>query len=333
MKSDFSNIFRESNSFVAKSKDDNVLLNSSSGGVFYTLAKTFIENGGYVCGCVYNDDFLPEHIVTDNMEEMKLMMGSKYVKSDFAKVLKQIAALINEGKSVLFSGVPCQTTALKKFLINSAKIDESIVDDKLLIVAVVCHGSISTDIWKAYLSREGERGKIVNVTMRDKSKGWLNYGLRFDFEDGSSHITYRKSDGYFLSCFTSGVFERKECLTCQFKGNSIEADILLGDGWSMDKYYPDLVDEKGVSAVICISEKGKKHFENIKDQLMYADVKTETILKTNSRIVYPSKGNSRIKKFDREFRKDPSRILELCEKYYMPSFGERIMEKIRSVFE
>lgn len=56
---------------------------------------------------------------------------------------------------------------------------------------------------------------IIKVSMRDKTKGCLNYGLKFQFKNGAEHITFRKNDGYFLKCFTDGLFERNRCLSCE----------------------------------------------------------------------------------------------------------------------
>lgn len=48
---------------------------------------------GYVCGCIYDDKFMPKHIVSNEIEICKKMMGSKYVKSDLNDCIVQIKRL------------------------------------------------------------------------------------------------------------------------------------------------------------------------------------------------------------------------------------------------
>ena len=44
-------------SYIGKNIDDAIRRNSSSGGIFYILAKNIIEDGGAVCGCTYDNQF------------------------------------------------------------------------------------------------------------------------------------------------------------------------------------------------------------------------------------------------------------------------------------
>lgn len=45
-----------------------------------------------------------------------------------------------------------------------------------------------------YLAEEERMSEssIIKVSMRDKTKGCLNYGLKFQFKNGTEHITFRK---------------------------------------------------------------------------------------------------------------------------------------------
>jgi coenzyme F420-reducing hydrogenase beta subunit len=306
--------------YVCKSVDEEIRKNSSSGGVFYHLASQFIAKGGYVCGCVYDNDFMPKHILTNNLNDVKRMMGSKYVQSDLRECLIEIKRILKENKKVLFSGVPCQIAAVKAFVGNYT--------ENLFLVGIVCHGSIDRRVWKSYLIAETNRGQIQSVTMRDKSKGWRNYGLKFGFKDGSEHITYRKQDGYFLKCFTDGILERDRCLNCNYKGNRIFADILLGDGWGMDKVFPEMDDSYGISAVICLTEKGVSTLQNICNKLEIKNISVQKILNSNPRIVSSPPENLARKKFQKEYMNESEMIQGICRKYATPTFAERIKKKI-----
>lgn len=308
--------------YVAKNKNLGIRKNSSSGGVFQLLANEAIRRGWYVCGCIYDEELMPRHIVSNNEVVIRDMMGSKYVKSDLADALVQIKKLRMDGVCVLFSGTPCQVAAVKNMFPE---------DEKIVCIGVVCHGSIERDIWKAYLEQERKRGSIQAVTMRDKTKGWLNYGLKFSFEDGTEHITYRKANGYFLKAFTDGLLERDRCLDCAYKGDQIKADILLGDAWGMETECADLADEWGLSSVICLSDIGRGFFDAVQEELEVREVSVKKLIEKNQRIVSPAKVDTRYKAFRKKFDASPEKIQKLCEQYEKPTIMNRISAKLRSM--
>ena len=297
---------KDSKGFVCRNRNDSVREKSSSGGCFYALAQTIIDLHGVVCGCVYDDTFMPRHIVTDNITDVERMMGSKYVKSDMANCLSELREYSKKQIPILFTGVPCQVAAAKRIIKDY---------ENVFFVSVVCHGSIERNVWTSYLQNERNCGEIVYVTMRDKSRDWLDYGLRFRFADGSEHITYRRSNGYFLKCFTDGLLERDRCLNCEYKGTNQYADIMLGDGWGMAERFPDLVDRLGVSSVICLNERGRKLLHLCSEKLMMHPIEVEEIIRTNQRIISPALENPKRKQFMQQYEMAPEKIQALCEKY------------------
>ena len=307
---------------VGKNKNLEIRKKSSSGGIFQLLAESALDQGWFVCGCVYDEDLMPKHIVSDKADDVYRMLGSKYVKSELSGALTQIKTILKNEKKVLFSGTPCQIAAVRNLFPNNSNI---------ICIGVVCHGSIERDVWKAYLKEEAKRGKIVDVTMRDKSKGWLNYGLKFKFSDDSVHVTYRKNDGYFLKAFTDGLFERKRCLDCAYKGNQIKADILLGDAWGMDSIVPKLSDEWGLSGIVCITKTGKAFFQSIIHKIDFSFVDTSTLVERNLRMISPAKKNLRSNSFRSRFEKNPNKIHKLCEQYEKSTIMNRFLSKLGSL--
>ena len=223
---------------------------------------------------------------------------------------------------MLFSGVPCQIAAIKKVISS----------EKLITVAVVCHGSIERDIWKKYIEEESEKGVIIDVSMRDKSHGWLNYGMKIKFADGTEEISYRKEDGFFLKCFTDGLLERDRCLNCKYKGSNIISDLLLGDAWGMDKIYPELIDEYGASVIMVCTPKGNDLFNNLKECIEYKEICVDKITDNNQRIMTPAPENPLRKKFMRESRRRECNIHNLCKKYAENTVLNRIRKKIYKMF-
>ena len=310
------------NGYVARNVNVDIRKKSSSGGIFKLLADEAVSRDWYVCGCVYDANMMPKHIVSKDDNDIQRMMGSKYVKSDMSASLPGMRKLLKDGKKLLFCGTPCQIAAVRYLFPDELNV---------LCIGVVCHGSIERDIWKAYVKEEQKLGNIISVTMRDKSKGWLNYGLKFSFDDGTEHKTYRKEDGYFLKAFTDGLLERERCLNCTYKGDQIKADILLGDAWGMEAECPDLVDQYGLSGIICITDKGESFFENVKSNMDIRSVDLNSLISKNQRIISPAIKDSRYKKFREQFESNPNKIQELCERYEKNTIINRIKAKLRSV--
>ena len=75
----------ESGCYFAVCKNSNILMESTSGGLFSIIAQRFIENNGEVYGCSLqkkdNNYFEIKHIKVDKKEELKIILGSKYVHS------------------------------------------------------------------------------------------------------------------------------------------------------------------------------------------------------------------------------------------------------------
>lgn len=313
--------------FACKNKDNDIRIHSSSGGVFYALAKHIINIGGVVCGCMYDNNFMPKHTIINEISEISRLMGSKYVKSDLGNCISEMKSYLKNGIPVLFSGVPCQIAAVRNVLGDAY--------ENLYLCAVVCHGSIERDIWRNYLKQEQNRGNIISVSMRNKEQGWLDYGLEFLYEDGSRHITFRKSNGYFLKCFTEGVLQRSRCLSCNYKGTNINADILLGDGWGIDKIYPEMVDNIGISSVICLTIKGKTLFSSCRDEFDQKEIMVSQIVDSNQRIIKPALHNSQREVFISQYNSEPHRIQEICENIVRSEFTmkNRILKKVYRLFQ
>ncbi len=306
--------------YIVKNTNYDVRKYSSSGGVFFQIAQRILEMNGYICGCIYDDNFMPKHVVTNEINICKDMMGSKYVKSDLNDCIVKIKQIVENGKFVLFSGVLCQVAAVKS----------CVKSDNLITLAVVCHGSIERKIWEIYLDEEEKMNdsSIVEVSMRDKTKGYLNYGLRFQFKNGTEHITFRKNDGYFLKCFTDGLFERKKCLSCVYKGKNIKSDLLVGDSWGLEKSFPEFADNLGCSAVLILTKKGKDIFNEAKSSFLIRNVDCKEIICNNPRIILPESRNVFQKSFDSKLEKPNANIHFLTEKYSKPTILNRIKWKV-----
>lgn len=149
--------------YAAQNQNHEDLLKSSSGGMFLVFAKEILNNGGYVSGCILTENFVAKHIVTNDLDEVYKMCGSKYVQSDLNNCFSQIKQLLTENKIVLFVGTPCQVSGLKLFLKKEY--------ENLITLDFVCHGVPSPLLLKKYITEFEKKGvKIIDFKFRDKKK-------------------------------------------------------------------------------------------------------------------------------------------------------------------
>lgn len=233
-------------------------MQSSSGGIFPLLAKSVIADGGYVCGAVFTDSFSVRHEIVSNIEGLQRMRGSKYVQSDCSKVYSEIKELLDSGKTVLFSGCPCQVAAVKALSGNPAN---------LISVDLLCHGVPSQKMLDYYIDTHYDRSSIAAIGFRDKDYfGWSS-DVTVTMKDGSVIRTPGALDDYYRA-FSAGLISRPSCDGCMFARLPRQGDITLGDFWGVEKYDPELTDGKGTSVVSINSEKGERRWDKIKGRLV-----------------------------------------------------------------
>lgn len=255
------------------SNDSKVLKCSSSGGVFFELAKTVHKKGGYVCGAVFNPlEKKVQHIITNDINEITGMRGSKYVQSDMGDIHVEIKRLLDENNTVLFSGLPCQVEGLVRFLGKDYQ--------NLICIDLVCHGICSPDVFSAYLSsvEKTYNKSIVDIQMRSKKEGWKKYGVNIVFDD-TSELFERATDNRYMRGYINGLFMRDSCSPCAFKKRCRVSDLTLGDAWGFEELCPSSM---GASIVFIHSDKGRGMIDDIRSFCSMRDVDFFDAVKNNS---------------------------------------------------
>lgn len=259
--------FRKIESFAAQNKSKNVLLKSSSGGIFFILAKNFLKNGGYVCGSTYDPEGNVFHIIIDNVKSLDRILTSKYVRSSLGDCFTKIRDLLNNGNKVLFAGTPCQVSALDLFLKNVNK-------GNLLLVDFVCHGTPDIKFWKLYLSSKNIK-EINELNFRYKKPSWKDYSIKInDFVEVHQNNAFMQ---YFLADYTLTT----PCYICSSKGFNRHSDLTLCDFWGHSREISQLDDVYGISGVIFNTEKGKKFRSIIDSEAKIEPCFFEDIIKNN----------------------------------------------------
>lgn len=232
--------------------DDEVRAHSSSGGFFPVFARKILEDGGIVCGAVYDCDFGVKLTLAETWEDVAPMRGSKYVQSDPGFVYKKIKTLLDGGKKVLFTGTPCQVAGLNAFLGKR--------HENLLSVDLVCHGVPPQKLLKRHLAEVAKGRQVKSVSFRDKRYGWVATILRVEFTDGSSYTGREKEDPYEAG-FHPNLFLRKSCEDCPFCAFPRQGDLSIGDFWGYGKLEPEYKDSKGTSLIFTNNEKGAREID------------------------------------------------------------------------
>lgn len=90
-------------------------------------------------------------------------------------------------------------------------------------------------------------------------------------------------DDYVLQ-YLFGVFKRNSCYQCQYKGDNINTDLILGDFWG-NKEFRKRSNNKGVSAVICLTKRGIECAKMLEASCELLDTTIEDILRKNQPLV------------------------------------------------
>ena len=119
-------------SYLAYNLNEDIRKKSSSGGIFYSLAKYVLDNNGIVFGASWNNDWLVDISYVDKLKDLSKLMGSKYIPANIKNTFKECKDFLDNGRLVLFSGTECQIAGLHSFLGKKY--------DNLITVDILCHG-------------------------------------------------------------------------------------------------------------------------------------------------------------------------------------------------
>ena len=259
------------NVVAAQTNYDRILQTSSSGGVFSMLARKVLARGGVVYGAAFASDFKTvQHRRIDQLEDLALLQGSKYLQSNVVGVFRKVKGDLEAGKDVLFSGTPCQVAGLRAFLGCDSK--------SLLCVEVICHGVPSPLAWQAYL---GQRKPVRKVEHRNKAQGWRRFSVVLSHSDGTCESSFF-GDNTYMRGFLSELFNRKSCSCCVLRGRSSGADITLGDFWQVERFHAEYsADDRGCSAVIIQTEKGVGAWNQISPECRVVESSLKNVMVGN----------------------------------------------------
>lgn len=257
--------------------DDDLLMDSSSGGVFGGIASYVLSEGGIVFGAAYNEEHTVEHIGIEDIRSLNKLRHSKYVQSDIRNTFIEAETALKNDRYVLFTGTPCQILGLKNFL----RIDY----ENLYLVDIICHGVPSPKVWKKHLYeiRNRSSSALKKVVFRDKENEW-GADIKYYYVECNNNISVKyMKDAYYMG-FLKDIFLRPSCYHCQVRHFTSSSNITMGDFWGIQKTHPEQYNRMGVSAVMVNDKKGEELIEKVVKSFSIFESNIENVHKGNPNI-------------------------------------------------
>lgn len=276
--------------YACYTKDYDKRMKSSSGGAFSVLAEHVLSKNGVVCGAIVDRDCVVRHVLADknSMYLVCKMRGSKYVQSLCDDtVYKRIKELLSEGRTVLFTGTPCQVAGINSVITGSKR-------EHLITVDFVCHGVPSPGLFRMYLEEQfgNDLSDIGSISFRDKAHGWHSFKLKIKNKNGNVLLNERLGENPFLKTFQQNSCLRKSCHACHFARKQRVSDLTIADFWGIEKYDSSLSDNMGTSLLLCNTEKGIELFKQLGDVFQICqELSIDVAVANQSNLRRPTKCN------------------------------------------
>lgn len=246
--------------FAFTDGDRKSLERSASGGAFAALARQVLREGGIVFGAAAEDDGLVHQISIRSAEELSRLQGSKYAWSRPEGTFTECIGYLKEGRTVLYTGTPCQIAGVRSCVEKSELTEEQ--KGNLVTCDLICHGTPRTELYQAYIAwlskRHDADNGIHSYRFRTKEYGWGLYYYYYYFRNGTKHeVRGGAGDDPYYFAFSRAAIYRHACYQCRYARRERTGDLTLGDYWGVRKNTPEAYDPQGVSAVIVNTHKGE----------------------------------------------------------------------------
>lgn len=317
-------------SYAFVSNDIELIKSSSSSGAFWVIVENFVTRNKENF-CVFGAAFEGidvKHICAEDVKSATRLKKSKYVQSNTVGIYKSVRSKLEEGKAVLFSGTPCQVAALKAYLFKPYT--------NLLTVDIVCHGVPSQKTFSDYLNELSTKysDEVSAVSFRGKNDFYTDKPnsrtVDVTFNKGNT-INFDIVHCEYLYGFHTGLYMRPSCYYCKYASSNRPGDITLADYWGIEKKYPELQSNKGVSLVRFNTEKGRSYLEALKSSGIALETSYNFACKENHQLSYPSIPSSKRTDFIKMRRKGVTvtEAVNICKS--RDGFAKKVIHKLESL--
>lgn len=218
--------------FTAEHHSEDVLKNSSSGGMFTAITDAWFSkyaDKAVVYGCILDEKLNAKHVRATTLVERNKMRGSKYISSNVSGIYKAVVNDLNSGLFVVFSGTPCQIAGLNSYL----SVNRTEKHSHLLTVEVICHGVGSNRFFDDYISHLEKRykSKAKSCNFRAKKQAGKLEDMEIHFANGKKYCASTTRFDWFYSAYGAYIL-RPSCYDCKFARKERVSDISIGDNWN-----------------------------------------------------------------------------------------------------
>lgn len=301
------------------SYNSEIVYNSSSGGMFRSLADEFMNlyPEGKICAVIWDDDFRGVHHEIGGRESLNEMQRSKYVQSRKKNVYVKVREYLENDIPILFVGCPCEVAALTMFLGKDY--------DNLIKLDFVCQGPTAPAVLESYVigleRKYNSKIKYINLRLPGGSN-WIPQWSEIRFDNGEKYVRafYETDLGIAVH-----YMQREACYTCDIRGKNRYSDVTLGDFHGVshkEKYY----NSNGTSILCVNTTKGKQIMELVKRLAYLENVDYSIVEKDNKRLTEPRKKETAdeifLKMYKEEGLKKAIRSVMSWKKkikYYLPT--------------
>ena len=321
--------------FAAISKDHDDLMTSASGGASSVLVNSILNKNGVVYGCVQRNYKHISHERINKIEDAHLLKGSKYVQSYIGYIYRDVKEDLKTGKTVLFTGTPCQIAGLKSYLKKDY--------DNLILVDLVCHGVPSQKLLEEdveYLLRDypnADKEKIrVEFRRKKRSPGvfepdwgtFISYGV-FNGGGAKTFAHKKKKQDFlidnYITAFMAGTIFRENCYTCSYAQNQRGSDITIADFWGLKKCAVPTTE--GVSLLLPNTQKGLMAINEFKENFIICERPVDEAINGNGQLLHPSLRPKERDVFLSTYPNNTSKAYKASLKNYKEQYRIKLLHK------
>lgn len=262
--------------YAAWAKEDDKHYSSSSGGIASIIYEYTIREGGVIAGVQMKGVSHPTFECSDSMQIIETFKRSKYIQVDHNGIYKAILKELKAGRFVAFIGLPCQCAAMKRIAEG--------IDENLLLVDLVCHGTPSFKVFSEYVYAITQ-SPDVEVSFRDPKKGVV---LSI-YKDGNAIYNRTMREDPYLTAFMEGNLFAECCYNCIYACENRVGDFTIGDFWGLGEKVPFDYKVSRVSAVLINSDKGRYYFDKLSKDIKQVKRDAVEAINGNNQLQKPSK--------------------------------------------
>jgi len=260
-----------SNLYVGQVKSNDILKNSSSGGILTWINKKLLDLNmvdGIIAVKESSNGSLFEYEICSKSSELKYFAKSRYYPAHLGNVLKKIK---NDGKKYALVTLPCFAKSIR----NLQLVDEELKKSIPFIFTLIC-GHLKTKNYSEYLGWQSDilpkDLTKIDFRVKDKNQPASKYSISVSNSKSKKLMPFNdlKYNDWGL-----GLFKPKACDFCDDVFGEL-GDLTVGDAW-LPEY---LNDDSGNSVVIIRNEIIDSIFIDYSSELNIKQLSKNDLLKS-----------------------------------------------------